>query len=74
MTAYLQPGDIVHLSMPELKPGQLESIKNFYASYGVDVFLATGIDSPHASFDVVSVIRTEKPPRPAPPDPDWKLE
>lgn len=77
MTAYLQPGDKIHvacyLENEYDAPKVLEDLKAIYNQMGVAIFAFSGANNIKEPV-VVSVIRTEKPPRPVPPDPDWKLE
>lgn len=77
MTAYLQPGDKIHLSIPASVLGKdeerAEALRAEYAQHGVEVILVTDA-KPASPVGVVSVIRSEPAPRPVPPDPDWHLE
>lgn len=70
MTAYLQPGDRIHLSVPmspaeEDKPGISETLAKAiieeYNKLGVAVYLVTHVH-PDREIQVVSVIREPKPP------------
>lgn len=72
MTAYLQPGDKIHLSVPVMGHGQLEAIKGYYRGQGVEIFMSTEVSGVPQAIEVVSVVREPKsmemsrPPVPGP--------
>lgn len=59
MTAYLQPGDKIHISIPNSMTTDRVSreIVDKYREMGVSVFMVTQLD-PDAEVEVVSVIRS----------------
>lgn len=61
MTAYLQPGDQIHLSVPVLGHGQLEAIRGYYRERGVEIFMSTEVSGAPQAIEVVSVIRPATP-------------
>jgi hypothetical protein len=65
MTAYLQPGDKIHLSIPGSVTGEWDqdranALRNEYELNGVDTFLVTSAE-PGSPVEVVSVIRRSTP-------------
>ncbi len=60
MTAYLQPGDKIHLNVPGHTDTQINAVRGYYQELGIEIFLITEINGVQSTIEVVSVIRAEK--------------
>jgi hypothetical protein len=64
MTAYLQPGDKIHLNVPGYTDTQnmdrINAVRGYYQELGIEIFLITEINGVQSTIEVVSAIRAEK--------------